>query len=242
MNCLDYAKSYVCAVGSENAPRFWIESRCRLIDDLNGTFTDYYQCASCKSENTFVEKDLFKNPNYDFLPVFSQTHVAIFRRHAYCNENYVQYIETKAIWGGATFEIQEAAPAQILDDNERILLATRQCLPLVAQTEIWDANTQMRAMIEYPVKTMNMDEKRALYQVDTGIVLFPDLSKRYERAIEALRLAYVAFNAPRFADFVIEQPTPILENGREIARVYHYSGIRSLEARNTLFGVGELSK
>jgi len=30
---------------------------------------DYYQCASCKSENTFAERDLFQKDNYDFLPV-----------------------------------------------------------------------------------------------------------------------------------------------------------------------------
>jgi hypothetical protein len=212
-----------------------------LIDDTDGSFTDYYQCASCKSEHTFAEKNLFQNPNYDFLPVFSQEYMAIFRRHAYRNDNYIQYIETKAIWGGAVFETRDAHPVHILDDSEKILMATRKCLPIVTQTEIWDANTQMRAFIECPVKTMNMDEKRRIYQVDTGIVLFPDLSKRYERKIEAFRLAYLAFNAPHFADFVIEQPTPIVESGKTIAWVYHYSGILSLEARNTLFCMGELS-
>ena len=240
MNCLDYARSFICTVGNGNAPRFWVESRCRLIDDANGNFTDYYQCASCKSEHTFAERNLFQNPNYDFLPVFGTESMAIFRRHAYCNANYVQYLETKAIWGGALFEIQEANPVQVLDEVEKILLATRKCLPIVTQTEIWDTSTRMRAIIECPVKTMNMDEKRRIYQVDTGIVLFPDLSKQYERKIEALRLAYVAFNAPHFADFAIEQPTPIVESGKEITRVYHYSGIRSLKAKNTVFCIGEL--
>ena len=240
MNCLDYAHAFICTVGDGNAPRFWVESRCRLIDETDGSFTDYYQCGSCKSEDTFAEKDLFKDPNYDFLPVFSKEHTAIFRRHAYRNDNYVQYMETTNMWGGALFEVQEAHPLQRLDDNEKILLATRKRLPIVTQTEIWDAKAQMRAIIECPVKTMNIDEKRRIYQVDTGIVLFPDLSKQYERKIEAFSLAYIAFNAPHFADFVIEQPTPIVEDGKEIACVYHYSGIRSLEARNTVFCVGEL--
>ena len=240
MNCIDYSLSFVCTVGNGNAPRFWVESRCRLIDDTDGTFTDYYQCGSCKSEHTFAEKNLLQSPNYDFLPVFGKDYTAIFRRHAYRNDNYVQYQEMKDTWGGVLFEIQEANPVQILDNNEEILLATRKCLPIVSQTEIWDANTQMRAIIECPVKTMNIDEKRCIYQVDTGPVLFPDLSKRYERKIEAFSLAYVAFNVPHFADFVIEQPTPIVEGGKEVAWVYHYSGIQSMEAKNLVLRVGEL--
>ena len=240
MNCIDYLSSFVCTVGNGNAPRFWVESRCRLIDETDGTFTDYYQCGLCKSEHTFAEKNLFQDPNYDFLPVFSKDYTVRFRRHAYRNDNYAQYLEAKDTWGGVLFEIQEANPVQILDSNEEILLATRKCLPIVTQTEIWDANTQMRAIIECPVKTMNIDEKRCIYQVDTGPILFPDLSKRYERKIEALSLAYVAFNVPHFADFIIEQPTPIVEDGKEIACVYHYSGIRSLEAKNLVLCVGEL--
>ncbi|MCH8293068.1 hypothetical protein IH992_18415 [Candidatus Poribacteria bacterium] len=240
MKCLDYSQSFICTVGNGNAPRFWVESRCRLIDDKNGNFADYYQGASCKSEDTFAEKDLFQDPNYDFLPVFGVDDMAIFRRHAYRNDNYIQYIETKNIWGGALFEVREAEPLQLLDTNEKILLATRKCLPIVSQTELWDTDTQMRAIIECPVKTMNMDEKRNIYQVDTGIVLFPDLSKHYAPQIETFRLAYIAFNVPHFADFVIEQPTLIFEDGKQTTQVYHYSGVQSLEAKNSLFAIGEL--
>jgi len=240
MNCIDYSNSFICTVGNGNAPRFWVESRCRLIDDTDGTFTDYYQCGSCKSERTFAEKDLFQAPNYDFLPFFSKDYTAIFRRHAYRNDNYIEYRKAEDIWGGNLLEINEAKPVQILDSNEKIIQATRKCLPIVSQTEIWDSGSKMRAIIECPVKTMNIDEKQCIYQVDTGPILFPDLSKRYERQIEALSLAYVAFNVPHFADFVIEQPTPIIENGKEVAWVYHYSGIRSLEAKNVVLCIGEL--
>ena len=240
MNCLDYGLSFINSVGNGNAPRFWVESRCRLIDDTDGSFNDYYQCGSCKSEHTFAKEDLFVNPNYDFLPVFSEEYTAVFRRHAYRNDNYVEYRPAEDYWGGSLFEVQEASPVQVLDGNAAIFEATRKCLPIVTHTEIWDADTNQRAIIECPVKTMNIDEKADIYQVDTGIVLFPDLSKRYDRQIETFRLAYVAFNAPHFADFVIEQPTAIIENGVEVAQVYHYSEIQSLEAKNTVFCIGEL--
>ena len=240
MNCLDYGLSFINSVGNGNAPRFWVESRCRIIDNTDGSFSDYYQCGSCKSEDTFAEKNLFINPNYDFLPVFGEAHIAVFRRHADCNDNYVEYRRARDYWGGPVFDVQEASRVGVLDSNAAIFEATQKGLPIVTQTEIWDTHTHQRAIIECPVKTMNIDETAGIYQVDTGIVLFPDLSKRYDRQIETFSLAYVAFNASHFADFVIERPTAILRNGVEVAQVYHYSEIRSLEAKNTVFCIGEL--
>ena len=102
MNCLDYGLSFINSVGNGNAPRFWVESRCRLIDDTDGSFNDYYQCGSCKSEHTFAEKDLFINPNYDFLPVFSEEYIAVFRRHAYRNDNYVEVQTSEGLLGGTS--------------------------------------------------------------------------------------------------------------------------------------------
>ena len=240
MNCTDYARSFVCSngEGARNAPQFWLESRCSLIDDREQTKDEFYQCASCKSEHTFAEKDLFQDPNYDFLPVFSETDVAIFRRHAFLNENYLEYREAKTIWGGPRFVIREGEPVRELDEAGIIEVALKG-LPFVSKTEIWDEETGMRAIIECPVKTMNADPDRGIYQVDTGPVLYPDLSRRYERKIEALRLAFVAFNAPGFSDFVIEQPTEIKENGKVICKVHHYSGIVSRPAKNSVWVVGE---
>lgn len=239
MTCLDYAHSFVCTNGPANAPQFWIESRCTLIDEEAGTTEAFYQCASCKSENTFAEKELFKDPNYDFLPVFSKEDVAIFRRHAFCNENYVQYVKACDIWGGPRFVLREARDARVAEDNAGIVRAALTGLRFVSQTEVWNEATRMRAIIECPVKTMNANEEQGLYQVDTGPVLFPDLTRRYERKIESLRLAFVAFNAPHFADFVIEQPTPIVKDGKEVCSVYHHSGIVSMPARNTVRVIGE---
>ncbi len=239
MNCLDYSRSFVCTNGPANAPQFWVESRCTLIDEATGATEAFYQCASCKSEHTFAEKGLFQNPNYDFLPVFGKDDVALFRRHAFCNENYVQYVKSGNIWGGSRFNLREAREAREARDGAEIVRAAMAGVPFVSRTEIWDEAARMRAVIECPVKTMNVNEARGIYQVDTGLVLFPDLTRRYDQKVESLRLAFVAFNAPHFADFVIEQPTPIVQDGKEIGRVHHYSGIVSLPAKNSVFIVGE---
>ena len=86
IECLDYGRSFICNTATYNAVRFWIESRTTLIDEKNNKQTVIYQCASCKSENTFGKSDLFLSPNYDFMPSFGGADLLIFRRHAHATE------------------------------------------------------------------------------------------------------------------------------------------------------------
>jgi hypothetical protein len=107
-------------------------------------------------------------------------------------------------------------------------------MPMVSQTELSDPNTGLRAIIECPIKTMNISHDKKMYQVDTGPVVFADLSQRFPDPIDSLSLAFIAFNVPEFADFVIEQPTPVVEDGVEKCTTLHYSTPISRPARNVL--------
>lgn len=235
MDPIDYGRSFLQGKWSENRVRFWIESRTRIIDPERATPIDYYQCASCKSENTFAPKDLFHKDNYDFLPIFGPDDGVTFRRKAWLNPNYRQVRKATQMWEGQTYKIVRPRTVRLLRSNRDIREATHAGLPIVAQTEISDPRTRLRAIIEFPVKTMNIHDTKDLYQVDTGPIALPDLSKRYAQPAESLRLAFVAFNAPASADFVMEEPTPLTEAGREVARVFHYSRLETLPAANRLF-------
>ena len=65
----DCGRSFIVCAGAPhgNAPLFWIESRCRITDAAGKAVRDYYQCGSCKSEDTFGSGALFLTPNYDFI-------------------------------------------------------------------------------------------------------------------------------------------------------------------------------
>ncbi|MBI4586250.1 MAG: hypothetical protein HY717_19750 [Planctomycetes bacterium] len=108
------------------------------------------------------------------------------------------------------------------------------------QTGITNSDTGLRALIECPVKTINVSIARRLYQVDTGPVALPDLTKTYDPPIDCLNLAFIAFNAPDFANFVVEQPAPVVEDGKEVCKIHHYSGPLSLPAKNVILAVGKL--
>ena len=232
--CLDYSRSFICGSASFNNVRFWVESRTTIFDDKTGTATEYYQCASCKSENTFGEKDLFLADNYDFLPILGGGHWLVFRRLARISDRYRTIRKVAEMWGEPRLLLHDATDSRVLETFEQIRDATAAGLPIVSQTEIRNSETGLRAVIECPTKTMNISLDKNMYQVDTGPVAYPDLSKPFDPQIDCLSLAFVAFNASHFTDFIIEQPTPLIEEGQELGKVYHFSAPFSMPAKNIL--------
>jgi hypothetical protein len=235
---LDYGRSFICNPASFNSVRFWVESRTTIYDDKAGTSSVFYQCGSCKSENTFGEKDLLYADNYDFLPIWGDGQWLVFRRPIRLSATYREVTGPDKKWGDPILKLRAGRDVKLLRRWDEIDDATTAADPIVSRTELKNDETGLRAVIECPVKTMNVSRDRHMYQVDTGPVAFPDLTKRYDKPIDSLSLAYVVFNADHFADFVIEQPTPVVEDGVEKCQVYHYSKPFSLPAQNWLYAIG----
>lgn len=233
--CLDYGRSFICNKASFNAVRFWVESRTTLIDEQSGHSQVFYQCGSCKSENTFAEQDLFVEDNYDFLPILGGLDWLIFRRPCRISDSYRRV--QREVWGEPVLKLRYAQGARPLDTFGEIRDATADAAPIVAQTEIRNESTGLKAVIECPVKTMNVSLDDSVYQVDTGPAAYPDLARRTDPSIDCLSLAFVAFNAPHFADFIVEQPTPVAPDDEQSPQAYHYSRPFSLPARNRLLAL-----
>lgn len=240
--CIDYGQSFFCNTAEFNSVRMWIESRTTITDIKSGKRTVYYQGASCKSENTFGESDLFYADNYDFLPIFGDGKVLVFRRHAYKRgDRYRSIKKMEEMWGGdPVIYTPNAKEVTELDTFEKIRDATAAGIPIVTQTEFQNDQTGLRAVVEAPCKTMNISHPKKIYQVDTGPVAFPDLSKKYNEQMDCLSLAFIAFNQPHFADFVIEAPTPVMDGEKEVATVYHYSKLQTINGKNRIFALGKL--
>ena len=97
-----------------------------------------------------------------------------------------------------------------------------------ARTEI--ESDRYTAVIEYPVKTINANERDYIYQPDTGPVLFPDLNMDPDDLIGSFDVAFVAFNTPHWAEFIVRVPTPVSDE----IEVHHYSRSIRLDARNVI--------
>lgn len=148
-----------------------------------------------------------------------------------------EYLSTHA-FGLPTLQLCPAKGYEVaLDDFDAVRTATKVGHQLVARTELSDVGTGLRAVIEYPVKTMNLELATRVWQTDTGPVAVPDLSKRYEPAIACVSLGFVAVNNRQLdrADFVVEQLMKLPGGGG--AEVLHYCNPVSLPAVNTLWAL-----
>ena len=215
--CIDFGRSFLCSDGNriagrkghenDNSPinaqdcvRLWVESALRIFDDRDGTSKAIYQCGSCKAENTFDAKgpgDLFKQPNYDFIPVLHGSEILIFRRGSYCDDAngppYTTFEMQNPSFGSFTHKVVELEDIELLNSFEKIVQASNRGLPMVGKTLLSSSKTQLRAEIQYPIKSLNIRFDPDIYQIDTGPVLFPDLSKRYENWAQQVSLACVAY-------------------------------------------------
>ena len=237
IECLDYGRSFICNTATFNAVRFWVESRTILYDDNAQTKLVIYQCGSCKSEHTFAEEDLFQQDNYDFMPIYAGEDILIFRRHVDARDRYREIRKVDEMWGEPNMLLHYGKTVTELTTFEQIRDVTATGTPLAAQTEIANEETGLRCLLEYPIKTMNISIDKKLWQVDSGPIALPVLTERFERPLDSVRLAFAAFNAPHFCDFVIEQPTPVLRDEQEMCEVYHYSNPVSLPAKNRVLSV-----
>jgi hypothetical protein len=231
MEVLDYARSFVTFTtpGRGNNARLQVESVCDLTERRTGATTRYLFFASCKSEHTFAARDLFQTENYDFCGIFSTVEYAIFRAHATHSPGFRE----QGTWAGRFEAVRESlrrVRARRLERTDEVVQASLADVPMVGRVEIESPDGTWAAELEFPIKTMNANDIQTMYQVDTGPVSYPDFGQRAERQIERLWPAYVAYNAPDSADFVIQQATSV-GSGAEALSVTHYSRIVSLPAR-----------
>ena len=73
-----------------------------------------------------------------------------------------------------------------------------------------------------------------IFQPDTGPILFPDLDREPEDLVAGFELAFVAYNSPDWAEFIVRVPTPLT---KEIS-VYHFSRSVRLDTKTQLFAIG----
>ena len=225
-----------------NQVRIPLESRCEVTDPATGDTTTYMLFASCKTEVVGVEHDAWTLPNADFCVVYSPDEFLVIKRWHQMGVQFAQAANMAAPQERQVERTQDGftghrldhvtADARTLETNDDIIDATLDNRPLVSRTE-FDLDDGRRVAIEYPVKTINVSTRDKHYQVDTGPVLWPDLSIGHERFIGNLRLAYIAHNCPDWAELIVNVPTAVTDD----VDVHHFSKPVRVDATNTMFEV-----
>lgn len=235
MQPCDYSRSFVTFSVPGNNARIQVEGRC-LLTLPPAAPEQYLLFASCKSEHTYAESDLFQDPNYDFSGIYSDSRYCISRVLAEGSRPLEAGL-TAERFTGLTRHLAPAT-ARPLQSVAEIIEATLAHQVILARSEITDAAGGATQLLEYPVKTMNVNPETGMFQVDTGPVPLYDFADRSAEVMARFRWAYVAFNGFEQAYFVLQVPTPIVQGGVEVACPAHYSRIVCYpQARNSLLAL-----
>ena len=211
-----------------NNARVQIDGLCRVTELANGRVHTFVLGCDCKTERVGADADLFLEPNADFIPIFSDDafmHLKTFARAG----------TVAAAWPPGSGEQGDRLTTSIAGTFDRVHLdlVERDGECLAEAGEIVDAvlanellvgihrfaNERYAAEIEYPVKTINANERDVVYQTDTGPILLPDLERNPDDLLTGLELAFTASKAPDWAQLIIRTRTPIADG----VEVYHYS-------------------
>jgi hypothetical protein len=232
-----------------NNSRISLESRCTVFDEETGRTQTFVLGASCKTEQVGAAADLFLIPNADFMPILAEDstgpnrfmHLKTFARVGHTAAQFgsdsgarqpdrlVVPIEGTFVRLHLDLVAREAVE---LPDARAIVEATFAGDPLVVHTVI--RRGRYTATIEFPIKTMNANERAWIYQTDTGPVLFPDLEAAPDDVMRRLDVAFAAHNAPDWIEFIVRRRTMIAEG----VEVYHYSEpIRMDGVQNTIYRI-----
>jgi hypothetical protein len=210
-----------------NNARIQIDGVCRITERASGRLHTFVLGGDCKTERVGATADLFLEPNADFIPLFSDDgfmHIKTFARagthaQAYPPGSGEQSDRLTAditdTFVDVHFDLVERE-GELLADGRAIVDSILANDVIVGvhrlQTDRYDVE------IEYPVKTINANERDIVYQTDTGPILWPDLERDPGDMLPGLELAFTAANAPDWAQIIVRRRTSIADG----VEVYHY--------------------
>ena len=211
-----------------NNARVVLDCRCRITERTTGRVHTIVLGASCKTERVGATADLWLVPNGDFIPIFSDDefmHIKTFARAGMgsrlespgSGEQPDQLrVPIEGTFERVHLDLVEGE-GERLDGAKEIVEATLANERLIGIHRI--ASDRYEAEIEYPVKTINANEREWVYQTDTGPILYPGLDCEPDELLSRLELAFTAANGPTWAEFIVRTRTPITDG----VEVYHYS-------------------
>lgn len=239
MTAIDFANSYMTWSGRDGGSisRIVLDAACTVTDPNTGLSESYYLIAPCRAEHTHSDGDLIVMPNYDFRAIFSADEHLILRKHWVSDPDYLddsglettggrrleEYGLNDDRWAEVRLDVRRFAASRTLRNNAAIVDATLRNVPLVGRTEVRDDKTGRSAVLEYPIRTMNIIRAPARYQVDTGPLITPDFGSTAEHTIERFDVAHIVYNRFDGAELILRRPTSVLEGGRPPYSVTDYS-------------------
>ncbi len=241
---IDYDKSFFWfTINTDQMTRILIDARTLVTDHKTGESKELFLITACQGERMWVNGRLIQDPPYEFVGVMSEKDMVINRvwaSHVPGRSGEFDYKEMYPYFNKITFNVKAHAKVKKLGSLKEQTDAIKADKVIVCRTKVKSADGRYSAVMEYPLKTVNLLISNDSVQVDTGPILAPVWADAKwseplsERVIEHFRQAFIVYNTPTQADMTLRVPTDV-GNG---VKTVHYSHYLSTAAESELFEVG----
>ena len=211
MKHIDFSDSYLTWLTRKGASygRFQVESTCTIrCFDLEKTET-YYLAPAVIAGNVYAQNDLVKQPVYLFQIAASKQRHAIFRTFASHSDDQNSFDNNSDLFEEVELHITKKEAA-VLKDFDSIDFHFRNHSTMTARM-CYDTKPNLQIEIEFPIKHINIQREKRLFQVETGPILIPSeppsgrLSK--VKGQYYFNIAFVHFNRSDCAEITLNMPT-----------------------------------
>ena len=253
MKIIDFSKSYMSWFGTgvkSSVSRILLDGVCTLINS-HGERDVFYLTAPCRSEHTHSDEQLIVMPNYDFRCIFGSKEYKIFRNHWVSNPDYLddpgldttggRILEESGLhitkWDDVKLDINYFDNTKELTNKQSVVDSTLNNSILVGQTELINDKTQQKAILEYPIKTMNVIPSVPRFQVDTGPILVPNFESNKKLKVDSLDIAHIVYNLFDQGEYISRKPVQIANTDDGPLSVTDYSLLVEYVGINRLYAV-----
>ncbi len=244
MSDYDFSHSFLSWTSTKNnhTPRLRVDAACALTDG-NGR-REYFLTTMCAGEVMYAEMNLIHLPAYEFAVVYSPSGEYVFFK--YLADESRSLLETQKV--GETMNTHDGKGSPVVkmkvdmarcrktrelhgyQDIREAILGNK---ILNARTEYVDESSQACVTMDYPVHICNVAHGREMWQIDTGAVLLPDFSAAERPEVAIMRMGYIVWNHPDWAEVIVRNPKP----AGKYAGKSHFSESRRIAAKNHLYTV-----
>jgi hypothetical protein len=240
MSPIDFSRSYlrwsINDPREDNTVRIVFDARTEIVNERTGAREEFFLIRPCKSEVMYVKRNMWHDPNYDFFGIWSNRQFRIFRTWASIpsifppgkTDGLVQNLDER--FKDVKLDVTRFRRSRALETAADVVKATLGRDQIVAFHELRDAKRRLRAVLEYPVTTMNIIAAQNKFQVDSGPLLFADLTCRSPHGIAWLTPAFAVYNTFHYVEFVLRVPTRVARG----VKVMHYAKFAPMKVKTTL--------
>ncbi len=240
---IDYNRSFFWfTINTDQMTRILLDARTVVTDHKTGAVEELFLITPCQGERMWVNGRLIQDPPYEFTGVFSEKEMVINRvwaSHDPERKGEFDYKEMYPYFNKITFNVKVHGKSRKLVTLREQTDAIKADKVIVCQTTVKSVDGRYSAVMEYPLKTVNLLISNDSVQVDTGPILAPVWADPgwkeplSGRVIEQMRQAFIVYNTQDRVDMTLRVPTELPQGGKAL----HYSHYLTTAGTSVMFEV-----